>query len=192
MSARKEQSMSKPSLPRRSARALWCFSALAIAAGGPALAAGPADSAPSADSRRCSTPLEERNLALFKEYLAALTSGALPDTSRYFTPDAVVVSYGSVVFAGTYLVTNGAWAAVQQAYWDFADMAPMLEEPVLYADCDKVILNGQFKRKARATGQTVDTRVIEYFTFDREGKIVRDDFYLADTAAVNAVLGTSR
>jgi ketosteroid isomerase-like protein len=184
--------MSKLSLPRRSARALCCCSAVTIAVCAPALAAEPANSAPSADSRPCNTLLEERNLALFKEYLAELTSGALPDTSKYFTPDAVVVSYGSVVYAGTYQVTNGAWGAVQQAYWDFANTAPLAEQPVLYADCDKVILNGPFKRTARATGQTVDTRVIEYFTFNREGKIVRDDFYLADTAAVNAALGASR
>jgi ketosteroid isomerase-like protein len=184
--------MSKLSLLRRSARALCGCSAVTIAVCGPALAAEPADSVPPADGRPCNTLLEERNLARFKEYLAALTSGALPDTSKYFTPDAVVVSYGSVVFAGTYQVTNGAWGAVQQAYWDLADIAPMAEQPALYADCDKVILNGPFKRKARATGQTVDTRVIEYFTFNRDGKIARDDFYLADTAAVNAVLGVGR
>jgi ketosteroid isomerase-like protein len=188
--------MSKLSFLRRSARALCGCSAVAIAVCAPALAAEPAaepdNSAPSTDSRPCNTLLEERNLARFKEYLAELTSGALPDTSKYFTPDAVVVSYGSVVFAGTYQVSNGAWGAVQQAYWDFANMAPMAEQPVLYADCDKVILKGPFKRTARATGQTVDTRVIEYFTFNREGKISRDDFYLADTAAVNAVLGVGR
>jgi hypothetical protein len=50
-------------------------------------------------------------------------------------------------------------------------------------------LNGSFKRVARATGRAVDTQVIEYFTFDAQGKMVRDDFYLADTAAVNAALG---
>lgn len=136
---------------------------------------------------RCSTAIEDRNLAAFQSYLAALISGDFAKAVTYFTPDAVVVAYGSVPFAGTYSAADGTWGALQQQYWDFSSMGAQ-EEPVLYADCDKVILNGQFKRVARATGRTVDTRVIEYFTFDRQGKITRDDFYIVDTAAVNAAL----
>ncbi len=137
---------------------------------------------------RCNTAVEERNLTRFKTYLSALTSGDFATAQSYFAPGAVVVAYGSVPFAGTYTTADGAWGALQQQYWDFSNVGA-LEDPVLYADCDKVILNGQFKRVARATGLTVDTRVIEYFSFDAQGLIVRDDFYLADTATVNAVLG---
>jgi hypothetical protein len=136
---------------------------------------------------RCSTAIEDRNLANFEAYLAALTSGDFTKALSYFAPGAVVAAYGSVPFAGTYSATDGAWAALQQQYWDFSAGAPQ-DAPVLYADCDKVILSGAFKRVALATGRAVDTRVIEYFTFDAQGRMVRDDFYLADTAAVNAAL----
>jgi ketosteroid isomerase-like protein len=144
---------------------------------------------PGLQPSRCSTAIEDRNLKLFREYLAALTSGDIAAATSYFTPDAVVVSYGSVPFAGTYSATDGSWLEVQEQYWDFSSIGGDPQEPVLYADCDKVILNGPFQRTAQATGLTVDTRVIEYFTFNRAGKMIRDDFYLIDTAAVNEALG---
>lgn len=138
-------------------------------------------------SSRCNTFVEDRNLANFEAYLAALTSGDFAKALSYFAQEAVVNAYGSVPFAGTYSATDGSWVALQQQYWVFnADAAQ--EAPVLYADCDKVILNGPFKRTARASGRALDTRVIEYFSFDAHGKIVRDDLYFADTAAVNAAL----
>jgi SnoaL-like domain len=137
---------------------------------------------------RCNTSLEDRNLANLQAYIGLLTSGKFNEAMGYFAPNAVVVAYGSVPFAGTHSVNNGAWGALQQQYWDLSAVVTQ-DEPVYYADCDKVILNGPFRRVARTTGRTVDTRVIEYFTFDKEGKIARDDFFLVDTAAVNAALG---
>jgi ketosteroid isomerase-like protein len=169
------------SLLRSAGCALLC---LAISAS--AQTTAPAVEHPRQPSR-CSTALEDRNLANFRAYLAALTSGDIATAVGYYAPGAAVVAHGSVPFAGTFTVADGAWGAVQQQYWDFSNI-DATEQPVLYADCDKVILNGPFKRTARATGRTVSTRVIEYFTFNNEGKILRDDFYLTDTAAVNAVL----
>lgn len=170
------------------ARNLLFRAVIAVGAGG-AIASENTMSRPDQGRKpsRCSTAIEDRNLATFQSYLAALTSGDFTKAITYFAPDAVVVAYGSVPFAGTYSATDGTWGALQQQYWDFNNLGAQ-EEPVLYADCDKVILNGQFKRIARLTGRTVDTRVIEYFTFDQQGKITRDDFYVADTAAVNAAL----
>jgi ketosteroid isomerase-like protein len=188
MVALKELTMSANLLhPSLAARAVLC-AALSVGATG-AWAAGPSTQ-PETQNRqpsRCSTAVEDRNLANFQAYLAALTNGDFNTALAYFAPEAVVVAYGSVPFAGTWSATDGTWANLQQQYWDFSNSGAV-EAPVLHADCDKVILNGQFKRVARATGRTVDVRVIEYFTFNREGKMVRDDFYLADTAAVNAVL----
>jgi ketosteroid isomerase-like protein len=185
-----ELTMTCLSFFRSSARAAVLFATLAVTAIGsvaaPQAVDGSADKGPTLS--RCSTFVEERNRANFEAYLAALTSGDFAKALGYFAPGAVVVAYGSVPFAGTYSATDGAWAALQQQYWDFSAGAAQ-EAPVLYADCNKVILNGSFKRVARATGRTVDSRVIEYFTFDAQGKMVRDDFYLADTAAVNAALG---
>lgn len=148
---------------------------------------------PTADQQRqpsrCSTAVEDRNLANFRAYLAALTSGDIATAIGYYASGATVVAHGSVPFAGTFTVADGAWGAVQQRYWNL-DNIDTTQQPALYADCDKVILNGPFKRTARATGRIVDTRVIEYFTFDKQGKMVRDDFYLIDTAAVNAALAS--
>jgi hypothetical protein len=79
---------------------------------------------------RCTTFVEERNRANFEAYLAALTSGEFAKALGYFAPGAVVVAYGSVPFAGTYSATDGAWAALQQQYWDFSASAAQ-ETPVL-------------------------------------------------------------
>jgi ketosteroid isomerase-like protein len=160
----------------------------ALAAEGGAAAASAAEPGQSRPPSRCSTAVEDRNLQTYRAYLAALTRGDFAEALTYFASGATVVAYGSVPFAGTYGAADGSWAALQQQYWDFSNLG-VQEEPVLYADCDKVILNGQFRRTARATGRVVDTRVIEYFSFDSQGRIVRDDFYLAETAAVNAALG---
>jgi ketosteroid isomerase-like protein len=186
----KELTMTHFSFPKGTARVAVLFAAMAVAAIGSV--AAPQAAGDSADKgatpSRCSTFVEERNRVNFESYLAALTAGDFAKALGYFAPGAVVVAYGSVPFAGTYSATDGAWASLQQKYWDFSADA-VQEAPVLHADCDKVILNGSFKRVARATGRSVDTQVIEYFTFDAQGKMVRDDFYLADTAAVNAALG---
>lgn len=175
---------------RHARRAL--ISAIAAAAIGTAVSsvvtAEPA--APSKGERNgCSTAIENRNLANFNTYLDALLSGDFATANSYFVADGVVEVHGaSLPFAGTYTVSNGAYAALQLQYWDFSNVGTPAR-PTLYADCDKVILKGPFQRIAKATGKPIDTTVIEFFTFNREGRIVRDDFYFTDTAAVKAVLG---
>jgi hypothetical protein len=169
--------------------ALFASTALLLAASPVSAQTATPAADPNRQPSRCSTAVEDRNLANFRAYLVALTGGDFTAATSYFAPGATVVAHGSVPFAGTFTVADGAWGTVQQQYWDFSNV-DTTEQPVLHADCDKVILNGAFKRTARATGRTVHTRVIEYFTFDKDGKMVRDDFYLTDTAAVNAVLAS--
>jgi ketosteroid isomerase-like protein len=162
--------------------------ATAMAAASPFAIAADPPAANSAERNGCSTFIENRNLANFKAYLAALLGGDFTTALGYFAPDGVVEIHGaSLPFAGTYTVTDGAYAAVQTQYWDFSSTP--LAEPTLYADCDKVFLKGPFQRIAKATGQTIDTTVIEFFTFNKQGLIARDDFYFTDTATVKAVLG---
>jgi ketosteroid isomerase-like protein len=179
-------------IPRFSSNpALAAMLCSALALGAQPAHATDAATAPQAQRKdsRCSTAIEERNLATFQSYLAALRSGDQNATHSFWASSAIIVAYGSVPFAGTFAVNDGTWGSLQQQYWDFGNMGVSEEDPVLYADCDKVILNGPFKRTARATGRSVDIRVIEYFTFNKEGKMTRDDFYLSDTAAVRSALG---
>jgi hypothetical protein len=135
----------------------------------------------------CSTFSEERNRHMLQERLDLLPSGQPPDESKYFTDDATVVVHGSVPYAGTYTVRDGQYGQLLGSQWQFA--ADLAAEPQLYADCDTVTLIGHFTATSVATGQLLDTTVIELFTFDAVGKIVRDDFYFTDTAEVNRVLG---
>jgi ketosteroid isomerase-like protein len=137
---------------------------------------------------RCSTWIEDRNLAEFESYYEALTSGNFTAAVEYFAEDSVVEVHGSVPYAGTYEAT-AEYPAVAGQYWDPPESGPT-EEPTLWADCDQVVLRGSFDQTATATDMSVDTSVIEIFTFDRAGKIARDDFYFTDTALVNKALGS--
>ncbi len=137
---------------------------------------------------RCSTRVEERNLRLFEERLALMQAGDAEASRSYFSADGVVEIHGSVPYAGTYTVQDGAYGATMAHYFTRQPGAAPPPDPILYADCDRVILIGQVVSQAVATGETLDTTVIEYFTFDVEGKITRDDFYYTDTVAVNDVL----
>jgi ketosteroid isomerase-like protein len=165
------------------------MTAIAIAATFPFAVAAETDGASRSERNGCSAAIENRNLANFKAYLSALLSGDFATANSYFATGGVVEVHGaSLPFAGTYNATNGDYAALQLQYWDFSN-AGTPAAPTLYADCDKVILKGPFQRTAKATGKPIDTTVIEFFTFNREGRIVRDDFYFTDTATVKSVLG---
>lgn len=135
---------------------------------------------------RCSTKAEERNLRRLEERLDLLAAGDFTAEQSYFDENATVVVHGSVSYAGTYRVKDGSYGQVMQATWSIGGDAP---EPSLYADCDKVILIGPFDATARATGTAVDSPVVEVFTYTKDGKILRDDFYFTDTAVIHAALG---
>jgi hypothetical protein len=170
---------------------LCAIAAVLILASGVALATGGRDPAAPApvkakDGSRCSTAIEERNLALFNERLEKLTSGDVQSDAGYFDPSATVVVHGSVPYAGTYTVADGAYTEVLLRYWNLSSASG--SDPTVYADCDKVILVGPFNATARETGEMLETTVIEIFTYTRAGKILRDDFYFTDTAQVNAAL----
>jgi ketosteroid isomerase-like protein len=136
---------------------------------------------------RCSTRVEERNLGLFEERLERLLGGDTAASREYFSDDAVVQVHGSVPFAGTYTVQDGAYESMR-GEWFAPQPGAMTDLPTLYADCDQVVLIGQVVSTAVPTGRTLDTTVIEFFTYDANGKITRDDFYYADTTVVNAAL----
>ncbi len=136
----------------------------------------------------CSTFKEERNRQLLQERLELLAAGDFTADLEYFADDAVVEVHGSVPYAGTYPVAGGQYGQMLGSVWEFSG-GDTGEDPELLADCDTVTLIGQFTATSRVTGQLLDTRVIELFTFDKDGKIVRDDFYFTDTAEVNRVLG---
>jgi ketosteroid isomerase-like protein len=138
----------------------------------------------------CSTFAEERNRQLLKERLQLLASGDFAADETYFADGAVVEVHGSVPFAGTYKVAGGEYGQLLGSIWQFgAATGEASDELTLYSDCDTVTLVGKFSATSRATGLLLDTTVIELFTFDNNGKIVRDDFYFTDTAEVNRVLG---
>ncbi len=137
---------------------------------------------------RCSTRVEDRNLAAFERYYDLLTSGRGEEAMSYFSDDAVVEVHGSVPYEGVYAVAE--YAATAQQYWQRPTEAPA-QAPTWWADCDQVVQRGAFDLVSVATGIRADTEVIEVFTFDADGSIVRDDLYFVDTAAINAVLGAS-
>jgi ketosteroid isomerase-like protein len=147
---------------------------------------------PRPGSNVCSTFAEERNRQLLKERLQLLASGDFAADQTYFAADAVVEVHGSVPFAGTYKVAGGEYGQLLGSIWQFGvGTGEASNELTLYSDCDTVTLLGKFSATSRATGLLLDTTVIELFTFDNNGKIVRDDFYFTDTAEVNRVLGAA-
>jgi ketosteroid isomerase-like protein len=166
----------------RTARILLPAAAVALLV--PGAASATTGDGPIRPLSRCSTRIEDRNLALFEERLGLLLSGNVEGSRSYFSDDGVVTVHGSVPFAGTYTVQDGAYEAMRAEYFVLAPPEGEMPEPTLYADCDKVILVGPLSSQVRATGETVSTTVIEIFTFDTDGKIVSDDLYYTDTAAV--------
>ncbi|MGL5928803.1 MAG: nuclear transport factor 2 family protein, partial [Dermatophilaceae bacterium] len=137
-------------------------------------------------SERCSTRVEERNLAAFQDYLTRLQGGDIDGAQAYFADGAVVEVHGSVPFAGTYEATD-EYIDMMTSTWQPPSGGGEPAPPELYADCDQLILRGEFDRISLATGEALETTVIEYFTFEA-GTIVRDDFYFTDTQAVNDAL----
>lgn len=180
----------------RLTRALAVTGAAGVLLAGAALAASAGDdrsTRPAATGAtatpRCSTRVEERNLRKFEERLALLGTGT--SDAAYFADNATVVVHGSVPYAGTYTVRDGAYQAVMSRTWRIGASGGEPPRPALYSDCDKVILVGTFAATAAATGTAVDTTVVEVFTYTKNGAILRDDFYFTDTAVVNRALGAS-
>jgi ketosteroid isomerase-like protein len=157
------------------------------AAAGPTTTTEPTRPWPVSDA--CSTFVEERNRQLLEQRLDLLAAGDFAAEQEFFSHDATVVVHGSVPYAGTYDVAGGHYGQMLGSVWQFGSGGNSGEEPQLFADCATVTLFGRFSATSRATGQLLDTTVIEQFTFDAYGKIVRDDFYFTDTAEVNRVLG---
>ncbi len=167
---------------------LGTVAVVTAAAATPASSSRPAPTAhDGTDPPRCSTAVEERNLDTFEAYLALLMSGDIEGAQASFADGAVVEVHGTVPYAGTYPAAGTEYPAVMQQYWAAPTGDGSQESPELWADCDQVILRGAYARTAVATGEPLDTEVVEFFTFAR-GEIVRDDFYFTDTAAVNEAL----
>ncbi|MGL5861288.1 MAG: nuclear transport factor 2 family protein, partial [Phycicoccus sp.] len=116
-------------------------------------------------SERCSTRVEERNRAAFDDYLAKLQSGDIDGAQAYFADGAVVEVHGTVPFAGTYGATD-EYIEMMTSTWQPPAGGGEPASPEVYADCDQLILRGEFDRVSLATGEALDTTVIEYFTFE--------------------------
>lgn len=161
---------------------------LVLATGLTAGAAAPTSAADdrSKPSGRCSTAVENRNLAAFERYLDDLMSGDAASAQALFADGAEVEIHGSVPIAGTYPAVGEEYLAVQSGTFG-PPVGDAAEPPRLWADCDQVILQGAFVRDVPSTGERLDTTVIEFFTFE-DGRITRDDFWFGDTAAVNEAL----
>jgi ketosteroid isomerase-like protein len=136
---------------------------------------------------RCSTVVEDQNLATFEAYLDDLTNGRIEEAQATFSAEAVVEVHGTVPFAGTYPATGPEYLEMMTRTWQPPSAGGPAPRPQLWADCDQVVLRGGFQRTSITTGEALDTEVVEFFTFEA-GKIVRDDFYFSDTQAVNDAL----
>jgi len=137
---------------------------------------------------RCSTRVEDRNLTNFNNYLDALFSGNSEAALGAWAEEGVVEVQGSVPYAGTYRVVDGTYNQVLGTTWSIEPPAGGQNEIDLWADCDQVILRGAFDATSIATGEKMSTSVIEIFSFNDKGKIIRDDFAFTDTVVVAEAL----
>jgi hypothetical protein len=127
---------------------------------------------------------EARNLQLFQQRLGELLNGTLDD-SKYWTPSGVVRVTPGVRYSGTYNVLNGAYITTLTTYWQLRLPAG---SPSFFAVCDKIFLKGPFAGTGIRTGKAIETQVVEVFTYNSNGKIVRDDFTFLDPKLVNSVI----
>jgi uncharacterized protein len=125
-----------------------------------------------------------KSLAVLQGWTEALLGGRAPMVhAEYWATDAVVSVPKCLPYGGDYAMDRMMeYGGAVMSNWDIAP-AP----PSLYAAGDKVFLMGRWTGKARKTGKAVDMALLEIFTV-RDGKIVHDEFYFEDTAALLAAL----
>jgi uncharacterized protein len=121
-----------------------------------------------------------KSLAVMQGWIGALMSGKAAEVENDFWSDDAVVSVPKCLpYGGDYTRDRmGDYRKAMMGEWDV-----MPRPPQLYAAADKVFLIGNWTGKARATGKPVDMPLLEIFTI-RDGKIVHDEFFFGDTAAL--------
>jgi uncharacterized protein len=125
-----------------------------------------------------------RSLAVLQGWTDALLSGRAPqEHANYWAPDAIVTVPAWLPYGGDYGMDRiMEYGMAVMSRWD---VQPAL--PDLYGVGDKVFLRGRWTGTARATGKPVDMALLEIFTV-RDGKIIRDEFFFEDGAALLAAL----
>ena len=121
-----------------------------------------------------------KSLAVLQGWTKALLSGRAPmEHNNYWSPDAVISVPKWLPYGGDYTMDRVMeYGGAMMSTWDVKP-AP----PSLYGVADKVFLHGRWTGTARATGKAVDMALLEIFTV-RDGKIVRDEFFFEDSAAL--------
>jgi uncharacterized protein len=125
-----------------------------------------------------------KSLAVLQGWIEALLAGRAPMVhADYWALDAVVCVPQCLPYGGDYTMDRVMeYGGAVMSNWDVAP-AP----PSLYASGNKVFLVGRWTGQARKTGKPVDMPLLEIFTV-RDGKIIRDEFFFEDTAALLAAL----
>jgi uncharacterized protein len=126
------------------------------------------------------------SLAVLKSWTEALLSGRAPqEHANHWAPDAIVSVPKFLPYGGDYGMDQLMdYGMAMMSTWDVTPAAPDL-----YGVADKVFLRGRWTGTARATGKPVDMALLEIFTV-REGKIVHDEFFFEDGAALLEALKT--
>jgi ketosteroid isomerase-like protein len=125
-----------------------------------------------------------KSLAVLQGWTAALLSGRAPmEHNNYWAPDAVVLVPKWLPYGGDYGMDRiMEYGMAMMSTWDVKPSAPDL-----YGCGDKVFLRGRWTGTAKKTGKAVDMALLEIFTV-RDGKIVHDEFFFEDSAALLAAL----
>lgn len=141
------------------------------------------------DSRRAfvSGQREEwRNLRVMNEWVENLTTGNGAANADLRTADMTVTVPAALPYGGTLL--DADYAAALGEYLR-PPTGPPARDAVLYADQDRVFLDGSFRAVGAATGVEFDVPVLEVFALV-DGLVANDTIYYFDLDVLLAALGT--
>jgi hypothetical protein len=128
---------------------------------------------------------EDRNLAIMRQYIDNLTSGNGAANAEFKSPAMTVTVPGALPYGGTIPDTDYGPALGQ---YFLPPAAPPAVEPTLYADADKVFLDGSFAAVGAATGTAFDIPLLEVFTLENS-LITNDTIYYFDLDILLAAIG---
>ncbi|MEE8603553.1 nuclear transport factor 2 family protein [Euzebya tangerina] len=132
--------------------------------------------------RRCDDPRERRNLRVMEEWVDNLVTGG--DNSAFKSPDMTVTTPAALPYGGT--IPDAEYGEALARYWG-PPPTPPEGEPTLFADADRVFLQGTFAATGQPTGLAVEVPLVEVFTLAR-GLVTNDTLYFLDLDVILAAL----
>ncbi|KPI12844.1 protein of unknown function DUF1486 [Actinobacteria bacterium OV450] len=125
-----------------------------------------------------------RNTETLQCFLALIESGAIEEALGLMHPEAVIHEAESLPYSGDF---HGPEGFIRLAETVFGLATLSLSDVRLMEDGDTVISRSRAKFTARATGRSLETEVVELYTF-RDARIIEIDAFYKDTHAVVELL----